>query len=312
MKRFIFTVATLLTVASAAAAEEPAVLRTAACELQGTLLVPDNASRTVALIIAGSGPTDRNGNNNAGLKTETYRMLADSLAAHGFASLRYDKRGIAASASPDIAEELLSFEDYIDDAVAWAEQLTADPRFDRVVMLGHSEGGLIALAAAKRTDAVCGVATLAGMGEPMDAMLRRQLAEQPEAIREECYAILDTLKSGRQVASPPQMLYTLFRPSVQPYLISQLKYDPAEEARTLAKPLMIVQGTTDIQVPLDNAERLAAAAPSARKVIIEGMNHVLKCCDSMSRQAQMFVYINDSIALAPGLTEALVDFIGGF
>ncbi len=309
MKHFIITVAALLTTFVATAAEEPAVLRTADCELQGTLLIPDNASRTVALIIAGSGSTDRNGNNNMGMKTEAYHLLADSLAAHGYASLRYDKRGIAASATPDIAEEQLTFEAYIDDAVAWAEQLAADPRFDRVVLLGHSEGALIALAAAKRTDAVCGVATLAGPAEPLDATLRRQLALQPEAIREECCAILDTLKSGRMVAQPSPALYALFRPSVQPYLISQLKYDPVEEARTLTKPLIIIQGTTDIQIPVDSAERLSAAAPDARKVIIEGMNHVLKCCESTSTQAQMFVYINDTIALAPGLTEALVGFL---
>ncbi len=309
MKHFIITVAALLTTFAATAAEEPAVLRTADCELQGTLLIPDNASRTVVLIIAGSGPTDRNGNNNMGMKTEAYHLLADSLAAHGYASLRYDKRGIAASATPDIAEEQLTFEAYINDAVAWAEQLAADPRFDRVVLLGHSEGALIALAAAKRTDAVCGVATLAGPAEPLDATLRRQLALQPEAIREECCAILDTLKSGRMVAQPSPALYALFRPSVQPYLISQLKYDPAEEARTLTKPLIIIQGTTDIQIPVDSAERLSAAAPDARKVIIEGMNHVFKCCESTSTQAQMFVYINDTIALAPGLTEAVVGFL---
>jgi len=312
MKHFIITVAALLTTLAATAAEEPMVLRTAGCELQGTLLAPDNASRTVALIIAGSGPTDRNGNNNMGMKTEAYHLLADSLAAHGYASLRYDKRGIAASATPDITEEQLTFEAYIEDAVAWAEQLAADPRFDRVVLLGHSEGALIALAAAKRTDAVCGVATLAGPGEPLDATLRRQLAQQPEAIRKECCAILDTLKSGRMAAQPSPALYALFRPSVQPYLISQLKYDPAEEARTLTKPLLIIQGTTDIQIPVDNADRLAAAAPDARKVIIEGMNHVLKCCESTSTQAQMFVYINDTIALAPGLTETLAGFLGSF
>ena len=260
-----------------ASASVPVTLSTDTGEIHGTLSVPDNASRTAVLIIAGSGPTDRNGNSSVtGIATNAYKMLADSLAARGYASLRYDKRGIAASAAAGADESQLTFDAYIDDAAAWAEWLAADERFDRVVLAGHSEGGLIALVAAKRTDKVVAVVTLAGVGESIDATWRRQLGTQPEPYRSECMRIIDELKAGRTVSDPMPELAALFRPSVQPFLISQMRYEPSTEARTLSQPLLVVQGTTDIQINLNDAIKLSTVNPRTRLAIVSEMNHVLK------------------------------------
>lgn len=288
------------------------VLRAEKCDLYGTLAVPESGSRTVALIIAGSGATDRDGNNRAaGLITDCYKQLSDSLVANGYAALRYDKRAIAASASPEITEAELSFDDYINDAVAWADFLAADERFDRVVLIGHSEGSLIALAAAKRTDNVAAVVSLAGAGEPIDQTLRRQLAAQPEPYKSECYRIIDELKAGRMVEEVPAELAALFRKSVQPFLISEMRYNPADEARTLNVPLLIVQGTTDIQVETADAARLFMAQRMARMVMIDEMNHVLKLCSTTNPQQQMVTYMNPSLPIAAKLVRAVVDFMGG-
>lgn len=288
------------------------VLRAEKCDLYGTLAVPESGSRTVALIIAGSGATDRDGNNRAaGLITDCYKQLSDSLVANGYAALRYDKRAIAASASPEITEAELSFDDYINDAVAWADFLAADERFDRVVLIGHSEGSLIALAAAKRTDKVAAVVSLAGAGEPIDQTLRRQLATQPEPYKSECYRIIDELKAGRMVEEMPAELAALFRKSVQPFLISEMRYNPADEARTLSVPLLIVQGTTDIQVETADAARLFMAQRMARMVMIDEMNHVLKLCSTTNPQQQMVTYMNPSLPIAAKLVRAVVDFMGG-
>ncbi len=288
------------------------VLRAEKCDLYGTLAVPESGSRTVALIIAGSGATDRDGNNRAaGLITDCYKQLSDSLVANGYAALRYDKRAIAASASPEITEAELSFDDYINDAVAWADFLAADERFDRVVLIGHSEGSLIALAAAKRTDKVAAVVSLAGAGEPIDQTLRRQLAAQPEPYKSECYRIIDELKAGRMVEEMPAELAALFRKSVQPFLISEMRYNPADEARTLSVPLLIVQGTTDIQVETADAARLFMAQRMARMVMIDEMNHVLKLCSTTNPQQQMVTYMNPSLPIAAKLVRAVVDFMGG-
>lgn len=309
MKRIIIAIVLAL-MAVAASASVPVTLSTDTGEIHGTLLVPDNASRTAVLIIAGSGPTDRNGNSSVtGIATNAYKMLADSLAAHGYASLRYDKRGIAASVAAATDESQLTFEAYIDDAAAWAEWLAADERFDRVVLAGHSEGGLIALVAAKRSDKVAGVITLAGVGESIDATLRRQLGTQPEPYRSECMRIIDELKAGRTVSDPMPELAALFRPSVQPFLISQMRYEPSAEARTLTQPLLVVQGTTDIQINLNDAIKLSTVNPRTRLAIVSEMNHVLKPCASLDQQAQMMTYINDTLPLAPTLVATIADFL---
>lgn len=310
MKR-LFLLMTALLFAASVAAEEPMVLRAEKCDLYGTLAVLESGSRTVALIIAGSGATDRDGNNRAaGLITDCYKQLSDSLVTNGYAALRYDKRAIAASASPEITEAELSFDDYINDAVAWADLLAADERFDRVVLIGHSEGSLIALAAAKRTDKVAAVVSLAGAGEPIDQTLRRQLAAQPEPYKSECYRIIDELKAGRMVEEMPAELAALFRKSVQPFLISEMRYNPADEARMLRVPLLIVQGTTDIQVETTDAARLFMAQRMARMVMIDDMNHVLKICPTTNPQQQMATYMNPSLPIAAKLVRAVVDFMG--
>lgn len=309
MKRIIIAIVLAL-MAVVASASVPVTLSTDTGEIHGTLSVPDNASRTAVLIIAGSGPTDRNGNSSVtGIATNAYKMLADSLAAHGYASLRYDKRGIAASAAAGADESQLTFEAYIDDAAAWVEWLAADERFDRVVLAGHSEGGLIALVAAKRSDKVVAVVTLAGVGESIDATLRRQLSTQPEPYRTECMRIIDELKAGRTVSDPMPELAALFRPSVQPFLISQMRYEPATEARTLTQPLLVVQGTTDIQINLNDAIKLSTVNPRTRLAIVSEMNHVLKPCASLDQQAQMMTYINDTLPLAPTLVATIADFL---
>lgn len=309
MKRIIIAIVLAL-MAVVASASVPVTLSTDTGEIHGTLSVPDNASRTAVLIIAGSGPTDRNGNSSVtGIATNAYKMLADSLAARGYASLRYDKRGIAASATAGADESQLTFEAYIDDAAAWAEWLAADERFDRVVLAGHSEGGLIALVAAKRSDKVAGVITLAGVGESIDATLRRQLGTQPEPYRSECMRIIDELKAGRTVSNPMPELAALFRPSVQPFLISQMRYEPSNEARTLSQPLLVVQGTTDIQINLNDAIKLSTVNPRTRLAIVSEMNHVLKPCASLDQQAQMMTYINDTLPLAPTLVATIADFL---
>ena len=309
MKR-LFLLMTALLFAASVAAEEPMVLRAEKCDLYGTLAVPESGSCTVALIIAGSGATDRDGNNRAaGLITDCYKQLSDSLVANGYAALRYDKRAIAASASPEITEAELSFDDYINDAVAWADLLAADERFDRVVLIGHSEGSLIALAVAKRTDKVAAVISLAGPGEPIDQTLRRQLATQPEPYKTECYRIIDELKAGRMVEDAPAELAALFRKSVQPFLISEMRYNPADEARMLRVPLLIVQGTTDIQVETTDAARLFMAQRMARMVMIDDMNHVLKICPTTNPQQQMATYMNPSLPIAAKLVRAVVDFM---
>lgn len=275
--------------------------------LKGSLLMPDgNGPVPAVLIIPGSGPTDRN-SNQPGMTNDALKLVAEQLAGQGIASLRIDKRGVAGSARAAAREEDLRFETYVDDAVAWVAFLKQQKRVAKVIVLGHSEGALIGTIAAQRTD-VQGLISLAGTGFRAAEILRRQLGPQlPPELKARAFAALAELEAGRTVANPPPELAALFRPSVQPYLISWFKYDPAAELAKVNKPVLIVQGTTDIQVGVDDAKALAAAKPDAQLTIIDGMNHVLRAAP-LDRAANAATYTNPALPLKPELMSALVGF----
>jgi pimeloyl-ACP methyl ester carboxylesterase len=279
--------------------------------IAGTLLVPDGTGRVpVALIIAGSGPTDRDG-NSALLpgKHDAYRLLAEALAAEGIASVRYDKRGVAASAVAGGREADMRFDTLVEDAAAWVATLRDDFRFTTITVIGHSEGSLIGMLAARAARADAFV-SIAGPGRPAGHVIRGQLRTQltsDPALLASAESILSSLEQGTSVADVPPPLAALFRPSVQPYLISWMKYDPAEELARLDTPRLIVQGTTDLQVAVADAKQLAAAAPEAELRIIEGMNHVLKTVTDPARQAAS--YVDPGLPLASDLAPAITGFI---
>jgi uncharacterized protein len=278
--------------------------------LHGTLLLPPAAGPVpVVLLIAGSGPTDRNGNSAMipGMNN-SLRLLAEGLAENGIASVRYDKRGIAESAKAAAAERDLRFETYVGDASAWCEQLRGDRRFSRVVIVGHSEGSLIGMLAAKKCGAA-GFVSIAGAGHTAGDILRTQTAGRlPPELAEKNVAILKSLEEGKTVESVPPELYVLYRPSVQPYMISWMRHDPAKAVAELKSPVLIVQGTTDIQVNTDDAKRLAAANPRSKLLLIDGMNHVLKMVPS-DRQKQLASYGDPALPLAPELVPAMVQLV---
>jgi alpha-beta hydrolase superfamily lysophospholipase len=279
-------------------------LQTSTGELSGTLTVPImKGTFPVALIIAGSGPTDRNG-NNAQMKNNSLQLLAHELAAQGIASLRYDKRGIGKSASAMISEEQLRFENYVEDAKAWASELKADSRFRKLIIMGHSEGSLIGMLACEQADVFV---SLAGAGRPIDVILKEQLAVQLEGKKKLLRAAnegLSKLKEGVLVEDAPVELFGLFRPSVQPYMMSWMKYDPAVEISKLKIPIVIIQGTTDIQVQVQDAELLHAASLGSRYILIEEMNHIFKIAPS-DRTKNIETYNKPELPLAPELCRVL-------
>ena len=280
--------------------------------IAGTLMLPAASGKLpVVLIIAGSGPTDRDG-NSALLPghNDSLKMLAEALARQGIASLRYDKRGIGASRAAMRSEAALRFDDLVDDAAGWIARLKADPRFSKVVAIGHSEGALIGMLAAARAGAD-GYVSLAGIADGLGVVLRRQLAGKlPPPLASENERILAALEHGRTAAEVPPALAIYYRPSVQPYLVSVLKYAPAERIAALHVPTLIVQGTTDIQVGVDQARALHAARPDAALLIIPGMNHVLKAVPADAPNP-IASYSDPSLPLHPQLAPAIVDFVRG-
>jgi fermentation-respiration switch protein FrsA (DUF1100 family) len=279
--------------------------------LSGTILAPDTKATVVVLFIAGSGPTDRDGNNRAGVRTNCTKKLAEALARAGIASVRYDKRGIGASKKAAKSEQDLRFETYVEDAVAWVNWLKAKNIYTHIVIVGHSEGSLIGMIAAREAK-VSAFVSLAGTGRPADVVIIEQVAKNPnnpEQIRTEITNGLENLKQGRTFTEVPAYLMSLFRPSVQPYIISWLKYDPAKEIAKLPTSILIVQGSTDIQVSETDANLLhEAAAKHSTLVIIPGMNHIF--CDAPADQmANVATYSNPDLPLSAGLVPAITAFI---
>ncbi len=299
--------------AQPASKSEPVVLDTPGGKLHGTLEVPARgaAPYPVALIIAGSGPTDRNGNSPAiPGANNSLKYLAEGLAVAGIASLRFDKRGIAESVMAAKSEADLRFDTFIEDAVLWGQRLRADKRFGALVVVGHSEGSLIGMVAAQRLGAE-GFVSIAGAGRRADVVILEQLKPQfsPE-LYAKTESMLKSLVEGKTVEDSPAELAALFRPSVQPYVISWLKYDPAKEVVKLKSPVLIAQGAHDLQVSAEDAKLLSKAQPSAKLLIVEGMNHVLKETPADPRQ-QAAAYSDPSLPVAPKLLAEVVAFVKG-
>lgn len=313
MKSLLFAVL-LFPVAALAVAqtEEPVELKTADLTLSGTLSMPVNAKGPVPIvvIIAGSGPTDRNGNQQTSVKGNTYKMLADSLAARGIATLRYDKRGVGTSIQPGMTEKGLTFESYIRDAVGWLTQLRADKRFSKLIVAGHSEGSLIGMVATRQAKADAFI-SLAGPGDDINSKLKTQLGVQlPEPERAETFKALDSLKAGYTLGKSPTSypaVQQLFRPSVQPYLISWMKYDPAAQLKLLTGPVLLIQGRHDIQITMADVDKLKMASPSAQIVVFDEMSHLLKNAPD-DRMANFATYSQPDLPLTPGLANAIATF----
>lgn len=261
------------------------------------------------IIIAGSGPTDQDGNSPAlPGKNNSLKMLAEDLAAEGIASIRYDKRGIGKNAGLGSKEEDLRFNHYIDDAAAWIQFAKNDDRFSKVGIIGHSEGSLIGMVAAEQANAHVFI-SLAGAGRPIDLVLLEQLeAQLPANLLEETNTILDQLKQGKQVSTVSPELQSVFRPSVQPYMISWLTYNPTERLQKLDVPVFIVNGNRDIQVPAYDAELLYSAKKDAELLIVEKMNHILKEAPE-DQDGNIATYSNPELPLANGLIDGIIEFL---
>jgi alpha-beta hydrolase superfamily lysophospholipase len=283
--------------------------------LHGSLVVPEGSGqRDAVLIWSGSGPTDRDGNSKLGLNNNSLKMLAHALGEAGYISLRTDKRGIGDSAAAMKNEAELRLETYVDDAVLWARFLQEAPNVRKVFLLGHSEGGLIATLAAQSFKA-SGLILVAAVGFRATDVIRRQLSAPgitiPNELLDEIHAIMKSLESGMLVPQVPSELTAQYRPSVQPYLISWFKYDPVAELARTEVPVLVIQGSNDLQVSVQDADRLAGARNNISVLKINRMNHVLKVAPT-DRADNFATYTKPLLPLAPELLPALIDFLKKF
>lgn len=264
------------------------------------------------VIIPGSGPTDRDGNSpGLGMGSDTLRLLAEGLAAEGIASLRIDKRGFYGSEGAIADPNDVTIAAYAEDARAWvAEAANLAPC---VWLAGHSEGGLVALAAAQEPpEALCGLILLAAPGRPLARIMMEQVEANPAnaPILEEMRGLVEGLEAGRTsdpaTVSPP--LQALFTAGQQRYMMDLFAQDPAALAAGWDGPALIVQGDADIQISTRDADLLAEAMPQAGRLPLPGGTHLLK--EDVPDQP-FATYTDPSLPLHPALVPGIVGFLAG-
>jgi pimeloyl-ACP methyl ester carboxylesterase len=312
-KIFLLSIALLLTIGvfaqSDASDESPLNYKIPSGNISGTLSMPKNASGKVpvVIIVADSGPTDRNGNNEqTGLNGNMYKMLAEGLAKSGIASLRYDKRMVGESKTANKLEDL-RFDDYVDDAVGLIGMLNEDPRFSKVVILGHGEGSLAATLAA-RDQPVKDIISINATSEQGDKLMTDIFKSKPQYLQDEFKTLLDSMKKGKTFDNVDLAMYPLVSTAKQKYLISYFKYPPLRVMKLMKVPTLIIQGTTDVQVSVADAEKLKKAKSDATLIIIKGMNHIMKEAPA-DKDANMETYANPTLPLKAELIPDIVDFI---
>ncbi len=271
MRTALAGIAALLAAFAANASAEETKVTVAA--IDAVLTMPAGVEKPpVALLIAGSGTVDHDGNGPQ-MKPATLKKLSDQLVAHNIATPRYDKRG-AGGWKPEFGKpEDFRFKDFVQDASALAKYLRDSGKFSKIILVGHSEGGLVAILAAQQqtADRLVLLATAARkQGDLLKAQLEKKLS--PEAYAPIAKAV-DTIMAGQIVDPPPQGLP--IPPAMQPSLASSFNQDPIDPLQKLTLPILIVAGGRDLQLARVDMIALSTAAPQAKTAWEPDMNHVL-------------------------------------
>lgn len=276
--------------------------------LEAAQIAVDGAAHAV-VIIPGSGPTDRDGNSPPTMASDSYRLLAEGLAAQGVASLRIDKRGFFGSGSAITDPNAVTIALYAEDARRWVD--LAAGMAPCVWIAGHSEGGLVALVAATEPpEALCGLILLATPGRPIGQLMLEQMRANPlnTPIVPEVESIVAGLEAGqtRDPATISPVLQPLFSAGLQRYMTDLFAYDPAALGGQWQGPVLILQGDADMQVRLTDADLLANAMPQAERMDLPGATHMLKA----DVPGQPYVtYTDPTLPLHEGVLPAITGFL---
>lgn len=298
--------------AAAVAAAIPMTVPGPQGALQGTF-VDAGKDAPVVRIIPGSGPTDRDGNNPLGVAAAPYRLLAEGLATNGVSTLRIDKRGMFGSKAAIADANSVTVADYAADAHEWAAAARNQAGVKCIWLLGHSEGALVALAAAQQPDGLCGIILVSGPGRKLGDVIREQLRANPAnaPLLPDALGALDSLEAGKSVDSSAfaAPLQGLFSPKVQPFLMDLMRQNPTALIAQLKLPVLIVQGAKDIQVSRADAEALHSAQPRSELVIIPKMNHVLKDVAGDDRAANLATYADPGLPVNATMIAGIAAFV---
>ena len=272
--------------------------------VDGTLLTPNENATSLAIIIADSGPIDRNGNQDF-QKTNNLKKLAIALSNNGIATFRYDKRIIKQLRKGNL-DPNIKFDDFINDAIDIITYFKKKNTYSKIYVIGHSQGSLIGMIASKNL--ADGFISVAGSGKTIDALILEQVQLTAPMFTDDTKRIIATLKDGKTTTTYPQALGSMFDVSVQPFMASWMAYDPLEEIKKLDIPVLIINGTKDLQVSTEETKKLHDAAKNSELKLIDKMNHVLFVIEG-DDQENAKSYNNQSGQVSEALITEMVNFI---
>ena len=273
--------------------------------INGTLLTSIDANKPdLAILIAGYGPTDRDGNQNF-LKTNNIKKLAIGLTKNGIATFRYDKR-IVKQIRQNNVDKNLSFDDFVADAIDVLDYFKNLNQYNKIYIVGHDQGSLIGMLAAK--DKADGFISIAGAGQTIDSVIIEQIEKTAPQFTADTKRIFNILKSGKTTTDYPVALSSIFNIETQRFFMSWMKHNPVDIISTLNIPTLIINGTKDLQVSEAEALLLKEAAKDASIQIIKNMNHVMVTItgDDLENSKS---YNESQRPLADGLLEKIISFI---
>ena len=241
--------------------------------IEGTLLLPKDkkTDEILTIIISDYGPTDRNGNQSF-MKNNCLKQLAEALSSNKIATFRYDKRIVKQIQTRKSSKDV-TFDDLVADATDVIDYFKSRKRFKKIIVLGHGQGSLVGILASKKNaDAFISVAgTALNIGDVIIKEVEKTAPVQLEKVK----YVIEKLKSGKRVGNYPKELEFVLNPKVQPYMISWMKYNPKEEIKNLDIPILVTNGTKDLQVGNDEGLQLKNASQNVKFVEIKNMNHML-------------------------------------
>lgn len=256
------------------------------------------------IMIAGSGPTDRNG-NAPGLQTNAFQMLADHFYASGISSFRYDKRGIANSTK--VPESTMTIHNFTDDLNRIIDHFAKD--FEEIILFGHSEGVLIGSMTAHTRSDIHSFIAIGGMSKTFDELLVDQFSKNYPFLAPQVKKHIEEIKNSKPLSEVHPYLKSVFRPSVVPLLSSSFKLNPKQEfAKLTLDNILIIHGECDIQMSISHAKQLKAVCAQAQLAIIPNMGHAMKNLHENCSNAYE-AYSNSSLDLHPELLRTLNSFL---
>ncbi|WP_405198095.1 alpha/beta hydrolase family protein [Christiangramia sp. LLG6405-1] len=272
----------------------------------GTLTLPaEKNNKYLIVFIQGSGPTDRNGNQPM-LQNDGIKKIVRELAGIGIASFRYDKR-IFKAQTLQLSEKDMIFEDFVEDAKNVVKHFRKEEKFSNIIIAGHSEGSLIGmLVAQENADAFI---SLAGAADPIDKIITEQVTNMAPELGASARTAFDEMAENGKTSNYSPMLEPVFRPSVQPFMASWMKYNPSEEISKLKIPVLVMNGTSDIQVSEEQAQKLAEANENSELAILDQMNHIFRKIETKDRLVNSKSYNEPNLPLHPELVSILTEFV---